>query len=80
MSKVGSEPLIMRHNSDALYKSVGLCNSDTPELVKKATYDAGILLKQGSISESMHMNYLHQLDYLTTDFKRHCTCQRKSKL
>ena len=80
MPAAGREPLIMRQNTDELYKSVGLCKSNTPELVKKATYDVDILLSQDSISKSMHTNYLHQLDYLTTEFKKFCKCQRRSQL
>ncbi len=79
MSTIGREPLIMKHNSDKLYESVALCKSDVPELIKKATYDVDMLLCQGIISKDMHINYLHQLDYLTTEFKKFCMCKRISQ-
>lgn len=79
MVTVGREPLIMRHNSEELFESVALCKSDTPELVKKATSQADILLSKGSISYNMHKNYLHKLDYLTTEFKKFCDCKRRQR-
>lgn len=77
MVTVGREPLIMRHNAEKLFESVAICKSNTPELIKNATNQADILLSKGSISYNMHKNYLHKLDFLTTEFKKFCNCTRK---